>query len=111
MTTPIALALFDLDHTLLDGDGDDLWCRFLVCQGLAGETLLVHNQRMGEAYRAGRVGVRAFSDFYARLPAGRSPAFWAPWQGRFLAGRSVRDCPRGRRRAWPGTGRPGIWRY
>jgi len=30
------LALFELDHTLLDGDGDDLWCRFLLRHGLVG---------------------------------------------------------------------------
>ena len=84
MTAP-PLALFDLDHTLLHGDGDDLWCRFLVRHGLADTSLLARNERMGADYRAGRVGVQAFSDFYAALLAGRSPAFWAPWQQRFLA--------------------------
>jgi len=29
------LALFDLDHTLLDGDSDQLWCDFLIDKGLA----------------------------------------------------------------------------
>lgn len=85
MNAEPTLALFDLDHTLLDGDGDDLWCRFLVRHGLADVSLLALNQRMGDDYRAGRVGVQAFSDFYARLLAGRSPTFWAPWQERFLA--------------------------
>ena len=28
------LALFDLDHTLLSGDSDVLWCEFLMQQGL-----------------------------------------------------------------------------
>jgi HAD superfamily hydrolase (TIGR01490 family) len=85
MTMEPPLALFDLDHTLLDGDGDDLWCRFLVRHGLADVSLLALNDRMGEDYRAGRVGVHEFSGFYARLLAGRSPAFWATWQDRFLA--------------------------
>lgn len=85
MTTAPTLALFDLDHTLLDGDGDDLWCRFLVRHGLADASLLALNERMGEDYRAGRVGVLEFSRFYAALLAGRTPAFWAPWQDRFLA--------------------------
>ena len=79
------LALFDLDHTLLDGDGDDLWCRFLVRHGLAAPELQVRNEFMGERYRAGSIGTQAFSDFYAGLLAGRTPAFWAPWQERFLA--------------------------
>ena len=53
MTALPVLALFDLDHTLLDGDSDDLWCRFLVRHGLADPTLAVHNERLGTDYRAG----------------------------------------------------------
>jgi HAD superfamily hydrolase (TIGR01490 family) len=82
MTT---LALFDLDHTLLDGDGDDLWCRFLLRHGLVDAGLQARNEQMGADYRAGRVSIEAFSDFYAGLLAGRTPAEWAPWQDRFLA--------------------------
>lgn len=82
MTT---LALFDLDHTLLDGDGDDLWCRFVLRHGLVDADLEFRNEQMGADYRAGRVSVEAFSDFYAGLLAGRTPAFWSPWQDRFLA--------------------------
>ncbi len=78
------LALFDLDHTLLDGDGDDLWCRFLVRHGQAMPEVLVRNERMGADYRAGRVGTQVFSDFYAALLTGRSPEYWKPWQQRFL---------------------------
>ncbi len=86
MTTPpmTTLALFDLDHTLLDGDGDDLWCRFLVRHRLVDAELQTRNEQMGADYRAGRVSVEAFSAFYASLMAGRTPAFWAPWQERFL---------------------------
>lgn len=87
MTTPpmTILALFDLDHTLLDGDGDDLWCRFLLRHGLVDADLQDRNEQMGADYRAGRVSIEAFSDFYASLLAGHTPAFWAPWQDRFLA--------------------------
>jgi len=84
MSTRPTLALFDLDNTLLDGDGDDLWCRFLVRHGLADRALASRNERMGEDYRRGRVGARAFSDFYAALLADRTPGYWAPWQARFL---------------------------
>jgi HAD superfamily hydrolase (TIGR01490 family) len=78
------LALFDLDHTLLDGDGDDLWCRFLVRHGLADSSAQARNEAMGAGYRAGHVGVDEFSAFYVSLLAGRSPADWAPWQARFV---------------------------
>ncbi|MEY2947338.1 MAG: hypothetical protein RL084_735, partial [Pseudomonadota bacterium] len=33
------LALFDLDHTLLDGDSDQLWCDFLIEKGLLDKTI------------------------------------------------------------------------
>jgi HAD superfamily hydrolase (TIGR01490 family) len=76
------LAPFHLDHTLLDGDGDDLSCRFLVRQGLADPMALVRNERMMSDYRAGRVDVEDFSRFYARLLAGRTPQDWASWLAR-----------------------------
>mgnify|MGYP006193775545 FL=1 len=87
MTTPTTppLALFDLDHTLLDGDGDDLWCRFLLRHGQLDASVQARNEQMGADYRAGRVSVEDFSNFYAGLLAGRTPAQWAPWQARFLA--------------------------
>ena len=84
LPTP-TLAVFDLDHTLLDGDGDDLWCRFLLRHGLVPAEVQARNEQMGADYRAGQVSVEAFSAFYARLLAGRSPAEWRPWQDRFLA--------------------------
>jgi phosphoserine phosphatase len=30
------LTLFDLDHTVLNGDSDVLWCDFLIEEGLPG---------------------------------------------------------------------------
>lgn len=80
-----ALALFDLDHTLLDGDSDDLWCRFLVRHGLVDADIQKCNARMVADYGSGKVSVEAFSSFYARLLANRTPAEWAPWQDKFLA--------------------------
>lgn len=82
MTT---LALFDLDHTLLDGDGDDLWCQFLLRHNLLPSSFHQLNEEMGTNYREGTVTTQAFSDFYASLLAGRTPEEWAPWQELFLA--------------------------
>lgn len=82
---PVTLALFDLDHTLLDGDGDDLWCRFAVHHKLVDPAVAPENDRLGQDYRKGLVSVQTFSAFYASLLAGRTPAEWAPWQDRFLA--------------------------
>lgn len=81
---PGTLILFDLDHTLLDGDGDNLWCQFMIRHGLADAAMSVLNESLGHDYRDGRVGIAEFSAFYARFLAGKTPAFWAPWQDRFL---------------------------
>lgn len=72
-----ALALFDLDHTLLAGDTDLLWCDYLVaCGELDRQVFEPANQAMGERYRAGTVSAREFCRFYVGTLAGRSPAQW-----------------------------------
>jgi HAD superfamily hydrolase (TIGR01490 family) len=78
------LALFDLDHTLLSGDSDDLWCRFLVAHGQLPGEHLQRNAEMDAAYRTGTVSVDGFSAFYVGQLAGRSPDDWAPWRQRFM---------------------------
>ena len=83
MTAP--LAIFDLDHTLLSGDSDVLWCRFLVRNGLLPASQLARNAELEAAYQAGTVSVADFSAFHVGTLAGRSPADWAPWCDRFLA--------------------------
>ena len=43
----MALALFDLDNTLLDGDSDFLWGEFLVERGaVSGAAFSTTNQRL-----------------------------------------------------------------
>jgi HAD superfamily hydrolase (TIGR01490 family) len=64
------LALFDLDGTLLSGDSDQLWCEFLVAQGLRGEELLHRSEEMGRRYGGGTVIPRDFYDFFAGTMAG-----------------------------------------
>jgi phosphoserine phosphatase len=34
LSSAARLALFDLDGTLLDGDTDELWCDFLLAEGV-----------------------------------------------------------------------------
>lgn len=78
------LALFDLDHTLLSGDSDLLWCDFLIRRGLLGPDFAARNQALGEAYQAGTVGTVEFCAFYAGTLAGRSLAEWQPLRQAFL---------------------------
>lgn len=78
------LTLFDLDHTLLAGDSDVLWCRFLLQEGLLDAAFDERNRAMEAAYRAGTVGVREFCGFYVGTLAGRTAADWEPLRSRFL---------------------------
>jgi HAD superfamily hydrolase (TIGR01490 family) len=79
------LTLFDLDHTLLHGDSDVLWCEFLMDEGLLDRHAFApRNADMEARYRAGTVGVEEFAHFYVGTLAGRSPAEWEPLRCRFL---------------------------
>ncbi len=78
------LAIFDLDHTLLDGDSDVLWCQFLMDEGVLDRTSFEpRNQAMERDYRAGVVSAQAFCEFYVGTLAGRSAADWQPLRERF----------------------------
>lgn len=58
------LALFDLDNTLLAGDSDYSWGRFLVDKGVVdGATYEAQNQQFYEDYKAGELDIRAFARF------------------------------------------------
>jgi HAD superfamily hydrolase (TIGR01490 family) len=85
MPRPLPLTLFDLDHTLLDGDSDVLWCEFLIdCGELDRAAFEPRNRRMDVDYRAGTVSAQAFCEFYVSTLAGRTPQQWEPLRRRFL---------------------------
>lgn len=79
------LALFDLDHTLLSGDSDVLWCEFLMRQGVLDRAAFEpRNADMARRYADASVSVQDFCDFYVGTLAGRSPAQWQPLCDQFL---------------------------
>lgn len=60
------LALFDLDHTLLDVDSDYLWGEFLIRQGLVDKaTFRAQNNTFYEQYVAGTLDAVAYTEFVA----------------------------------------------
>ena len=60
----MALAIFDLDNTLLAGDSDYLWGRFLARKGIVdGETYERENQRFYDDYKAGQLDIYEFLAF------------------------------------------------
>lgn len=63
----MALALFDLDNTLLAGDSDHLWGGFLVNRGLVdGEHYARENDRFYRDYQHGSLDITAFLRFSLR---------------------------------------------
>ena len=80
------LALFDLDHTLLDGDSDQLWCDFLIDKGLLDKAIFsAKNMTMAHDYKSGAVDVQAFCEFYIGTLTLRSPQDWEPLRQEFLS--------------------------
>lgn len=90
------LILFDLDHTLLSGDSDFLWCDFLIAQGvLDDDTFTVRNADIETRYKNGTVGLEEFSDFYVGTLAGRTPGSWEALRQKFLSETIVPRIGRG----------------
>ncbi len=85
MSAKPRLALFDLDHTLLEGDSDVLWCEFLMQRGVLDRAHYAQrNLAMDRGYRAGTVSTQAFSEFYVGTLVGRSAHAWQPEREAFL---------------------------
>ncbi len=79
------LALFDLDHTLLDGDSDVLWCNFLMDRGVLDRSRFgAQNGAVERDYKAGTVSALAFAGFYVSTLAGRTPQEWQPLRAAFV---------------------------
>ncbi len=78
MPNKLRLSLFDLDHTLLQGDSDVLWCQHLIAAGVLNAAEFgARNAQMEADYRAGRASPQAFCGFYVATLAGRSATQWA----------------------------------
>ncbi len=69
----MALSLFDLDNTLLAGDSDYEWGRFLITKGLVDEAYYeAENNRFYEQYKQGTLDIYEFSAFSFQPLAERS---------------------------------------
>jgi HAD superfamily hydrolase (TIGR01490 family) len=63
----MTIALFDLDNTLLAGDSDYEWGRFLVAHGVVdGEEYERRNQAFYEQYKRGELDIHEFAAFAYR---------------------------------------------
>lgn len=79
------LALFDLDNTLLAGDSDYEWGRFLVDRGvLDSAEYEAQNQQYYEQYVAGTLDIHEFLGFALRPLAEHEPGDLARWHAEFM---------------------------
>lgn len=60
----MTLAIFDLDHTLLDGDGPDLWFNFLIEKGIVDEEQhRVAQQYFSDLYNSGQLDAQEWASY------------------------------------------------
>ena len=88
MPRPLSLTLFDLDHTLLDGDTDVLWCDFLLQRGALERARVRREERAHGTRVPGRHGQPAGLLRVLRVHAGRPHA--EPTGSRCAASSSTR---------------------
>lgn len=81
----MTLALFDLDHTLLSGDSDQLWGDFLRQRGLVDADYQQEKDRHFADYRAGRLDIAAFAALVLGPLRGRHHLEWLALRDTFAA--------------------------
>lgn len=81
----MALALFDLDNTLLDGDSDYLWGCFLAEHGIVdGEFYESENQRFYDQYLDGCMDIHEFLRFQLKPLADHKRQQLEVWRDAFI---------------------------
>lgn len=79
------LVLFDLDNTLLSGDSDFEWAKFLIAKGvLDREVQEAKNQEFFEHYKAGTLDIHAFLDFQLHPLARHARSELDAWHEEFM---------------------------
>ena len=82
----MALAIFDLDNTLLADDSDHLWGQFLVERGIVdGDRYRRENDRFYAAYTAGTLDIYEFLRFSLRPLSEHAPDTLRAWRREFVA--------------------------
>ncbi|MEO5344024.1 MAG: HAD-IB family hydrolase [Gammaproteobacteria bacterium SHHR-1] len=81
----MALALFDLDNTLLGGDSDHLWGEYLVELGVVdGEQYRAANDRFYQQYRDGLLDIDQFLAFALRPLSQHPLEQLEQWHAQFM---------------------------
>lgn len=81
----MSLVIFDLDNTLLGGDSDFLWGRFLVERGIVDQAAYEEaNARFYEDYRGGALDIVDFLNFALQPLATNEPETLYRWRSKFI---------------------------
>lgn len=81
----MSLAIFDLDNTLLAGDSDYEWGRFLVQQGIVdGKEFEQKNQQFYDDYKAGRLDIYGFLKFALKPLADYDRILLDQWHKQYM---------------------------
>lgn len=81
----MALAIFDLDHTLLSGDSDYAWGQFLIARGVVDRAgYEQQNERYYAEYLAGTLNIMEFLAFALRPLAQHDRATLDNWHAEFM---------------------------
>ncbi len=84
----MALAIFDLDSTLIEGDSDFLWGQYLVELGVVDATeYAAKNAQFFADYKAGTLDIAAFQRFALRPLAQHTSGDLIRWRADFVADR------------------------
>ena len=84
----VALALYDLDNTLLAGDSEHAWCEFLVDAGvLDGDEARAENERLYGEYLAGNLDIHESVKFQAAPLVKHPTDDLHRWRREFMASR------------------------
>ena len=80
------LVLFDLDNTLLDGDSDHLWTRFLIEREVLDKaTQTARNERFFQQYQDGSLDIHEFLRFQLAPLAAHPRAILEGWHAEFMS--------------------------
>ena len=81
----MALAIFDLDNTLIGGDSDNLWGEFVCRQGIVeGEGFRAQNNQFYADYQAGDLDIDAYLRFALSPLVGIPRATRDAWHAEFM---------------------------
>lgn len=81
----MALAIFDLDNTLLNGDSDHAWGEYLVQQGKVDEkTYQEANDYFYLQYKQAKLDIYEYLDFALKPLTENAPETLAQWHNEFM---------------------------